>query len=616
MKSILLVVQNLLKPYIDRKDRAAEGLIAPVETDATKASKAYSIGDQLILADVLYDVTANIAKDDALTIGTNITAADDIVTQLKNSGVTTDAVPTKNSTAPVQSGGVYDAEQDIYEAMGQNGAKNLLEITERFVKNPPASTYRVKSFSEYGIVIDGTVSTAQNMRISPADDDTSFILPAGDYVLSNDGGALPTGLTITVRKNGNALVSENSLATPYEFSANGTDYFVVLIHEAAATYTDATVSPMIRLASDTDATFRPYAKTNKELTDDIATLKTSKVNTSDIADNLTTSTAGKVLDARQGKALNDALANEAKTRSIMGAKNLFYYDRTPTGANGLTVTVNADNSITVSGTASAHTWIQLSDFYLDGSFIGSGCPEGGSADTYQLQFVRRNTAGTADEEVYRDNGEGVDITTYSDRKLRPIIYVKSGVDMGTDATAKVFYPMIRLATDANADYQPYAKTNKELMDDSYQITDTAEITLDDADYVPFYDASATAKRKSLWSNIKSVLKTYFDTLYATSTEVTNKHSVSTKTVSISSWTTDTSSQSGTTLYKKSISLSHVYVPSPSVDIGTSSGTGLPTAAQQIAYDLVQYATVDGTTLYLYASAIPSTTFYIQIEGAD
>ncbi len=96
----------------------------------------------------------------------------------------------------------------------------------------------------------------------------------------------------------------------------------------------------------------------------------------------------------------------------------------------------------------------------------------------------------------------------------------------------------------------------------------------------------------------------------------NKHKLTRKTVNTSSWTADTSSQSGSTLYKKSITLSHVYVDSPSVDISTSSGSGLPTTAQQEAYDLVQYVTIDGTTMYLYASAIPSTTFYIGIEGVD
>lgn len=51
--------------------------------------------------------------------------------------------------------------------------------------------------------------------------------------------------------------------------------------------------------------------------------------------------------------------------------------------------------------------------------------------------------------------------------------------------------------------------------DPYVVGDTAETDIDDADYFPFYDSSASGKRKSLWSNIKAKLKTYFDTLYQT-----------------------------------------------------------------------------------------------------
>ena len=47
----------------------------------------------------------------------------------------------------------------------------------------------------------------------------------------------------------------------------------------------------------------------------------------------------------------------------------------------------------------------------------------------------------------------------------------------------------------------------------YDTNDTAETDIADADYFPFYDSSASAKRKSLWSNIKAKLKTYFDDIY-------------------------------------------------------------------------------------------------------
>lgn len=92
--------------------------------------------------------------------------------------------------------------------------------------------------------------------------------------------------------------------------------------------------------------------------------------------------------------------------------------------------------------------------------------------------------------------------------------------------------------------------------------------------------------------------------------------VITLSVDLTGWTSDTTSQSGTTLYKKQISVNNVYVESPTVDIG-SSGV-LPTVAEQESYNLLQYVTCDDSVpcLYLYASAIPTTAFYINVEGVD
>lgn len=109
-----------------------------------------------------------------------------------------------------------------------------------------------------------------------------------------------------------------------------------------------------------------------------------------------------------------------------------------------------------------------------------------------------------------------------------------------------------------------------------------------------------------------------NTIKATTTTVNNKHKVTNVPVDLTNWTTDTTSQSGTTLYKKQITLNHIYVDSPSVEIGAASGSVLPTTSQQESYDLILYATSDDTVpcLYLYASDIPQTAFYINVEGVD
>ena len=87
MKTIVNVVQNLLKPYVDNKDTAAkqavESNIAPVEADATSASRSYSEGEQLVLNDILYDVIASITAEDPLTVGVNIAAAPKLSTAVR-----------------------------------------------------------------------------------------------------------------------------------------------------------------------------------------------------------------------------------------------------------------------------------------------------------------------------------------------------------------------------------------------------------------------------------------------------------------------------------------------------------------------------------------------------
>ena len=106
-------------------------------------------------------------------------------------------------------------------------------------------------------------------------------------------------------------------------------------------------------------------------------------------------------------------------------------------------------------------------------------------------------------------------------------------------------------------------------------------------------------------------------------DITNKHKITQKAVDITSgWTQDSTSQSGSTFYKKQITLNHIYVDSPTVEIGAYNAV-LPTTAQQTTYDYLRYVTVDDTVpcIYLYAdenmmSDSDRTSFYIDIEGVD
>ena len=64
-----------------------------------------------------------------------------------------------------------------------------------------------------------------------------------------------------------------------------------------------------------------------------------------------------------------------------------------------------------------------------------------------------------------------------------------------------------LKDDGTVDTTSYAPSAN-----AYLVGDTAETTIDDADYFPFYDSSATGKRKTLFSSIVNKLKNTFATL--------------------------------------------------------------------------------------------------------
>lgn len=129
---------------------------------------------------------------------------------------------------------------------------------------------------------------------------------------------------------------------------------------------------------------------------------------------------------------------------------------TVTRVNGLITEIDANGTV-VDNNAQLFLRNRNSD-YLElpvGSYIGSGCPSGGSDDTYHVRFIQ-----TIDNQAveFRDYGNGVEFNVTNVNHMGVTIYIK----LGTTVNHKKFYPMIRLSTDTDPTYAPYAKTNREL----------------------------------------------------------------------------------------------------------------------------------------------------------
>lgn len=169
-------------------------------------------------------------------------------------------------------------------------------------------------------------------------------------------------------------------------------------------------------------------------------------------------------------------------------------------ANSQLLIYNSSSSKWVNGTYSKSD-IGLGDVVNTGD---SDTPVSGGTTKFTTGGAYTELAKKADKVASATNGHLAGLDSNGNLTDSGVVASKV-IEKVTTATGL-------LKDDGTVDTTTYASTA-----DAYLVGDTAETALADADYVPFYDSSATAKRKTLWSNIKSVLKTYFDTLYTNNT---------------------------------------------------------------------------------------------------
>ena len=136
--------------------------------------------------------------------------------------------------------------------------------------------------------------------------------------------------------------------------------------------------------------------------------------------------------------------------------------------SGVTFTINADGSISTSGTATDGVELEINDanartlkFASGEKFILTGCPSGGSSSTYRLR-VGKFYNGTRYGTYTYDSGSGA---TFDPSASAPAEVLSSGeCDMtarlivynGTNMSGLTFKPMLRKSTETDATFAPYS----------------------------------------------------------------------------------------------------------------------------------------------------------------
>jgi hypothetical protein len=154
----------------------------------------------------------------------------------------------------------------------------------------------------------------------------------------------------------------------------------------------------------------------------------------------------------QNAALVDVINSGAKNKL-----NVFAAPAQTQPINGITWTVNSDGTVTANGTASGNSWFYLTanpaNIKYGVATVLSGCPEGGSATTWEIQ------CSMVGDSARSDYGEGmIQPHDYSYR------YIACCVRNGQTVTNLTFKPMVCAKTlyDITDAFVPYSPTNAEL----------------------------------------------------------------------------------------------------------------------------------------------------------
>lgn len=291
-------------------------------------------------------------------------------------------------------------------------------------------------------------------------------VPAGKYIMS---GCPANGSDSTYRLTVNKVVGGSEVGLTHDYGEGVTltlteQTTLKAYPRIASGYTASNLvfKVMLRLATETDDTYEPYYTPLKD---------------------------GKF---------------DREEQRVLGAKNLLPNTNGTEAVTGVTFTVNTDNSVSVSGTPDSGTNPRYEITHMSlpvGKYIISGDDKSISPISYGFIGVLKNNTGSY---VCGTEGSGVtDILEVTNTMDVYYFYIR----MANGKTySNTFKPMIRLASDPDDTYVPYAMTNKELTDGLANVGSPAWSAITSK---PFNDVNTstgglTITSGSLNANVKSV----------------------------------------------------------------------------------------------------------------
>lgn len=251
------------------------------------------------------------------------------------------------------------------------------------------------------------------------------------------------------------VVASNAIRKSYTWTQNidGYTYFTIEADKSETSDVDIPFksTPDIQIEEGITATeYEPYFSSNKMLTDE---------------------------STRQ----NDSLSSLGK------CKNLMNPTLQTTTQNDVTCTNNGDGTYTLKGTASETAVFALNDLKLvAGIYKMTGCPNGGSQDTYKLN-------------VYSEELQATYLNDYGDGNIENVPALKGTARIviykGKTVNNIVFKPMI--TTNLNAtydDFVPYTGEGDTLIDDVAKINSNLNTKVNIVD--PVFTGSFSQNREA------------------------------------------------------------------------------------------------------------------------